>query len=131
MLNASRKRWTLEASVRACVLLCYRHDQPKGQSFKDLASPIDERRDVALFYNTVALSRPYITPGYLGPATGRMLLRSGPDELAGVSAPDYILPVDPGGGVREARAAAGRRGFLPLRHLHKVASWTHLRKVAW
>src|SRR3712207_4893522 len=65
MLNACRKRWTLEASVRACAMLCYRHDQPIGQRFKDVAGPNEERWDVALFYNTVALSRPYITIGHL------------------------------------------------------------------
>jgi PAS domain-containing protein len=131
MLTASRKRWALEANVRACALLCYRHDQPIGQSFKDVAGPIDARWDVALFYNTVALGRPYITLGYLGPAAGRMLLGSDPDELAGVSASDHILPGDFGGGVREARAAAGCRGSLPLRHLHKGDSWIHLKKVVW
>lgn len=102
-----------------------------GQSLTDVAGPIDERRDVALFYNTVTLSRPYITLGYLGPAAGRMLLGSGPDELAGISASDHILPVDLGGGVRDARAAAGCGGSLPPRHLHKEASWIHLEKVAW
>lgn len=135
MLTASKKWWTLEANVRACALLYYRHDQPKGQIFKDVAGPIDERRDVALSYNTVALGRPYITlgylVGYLGPAAGRMLLGSDPDELAGVSASDHILPGDFGGGVREARAAAGCSGSLPPRHLHKGASWIHLKKVAW
>jgi hypothetical protein len=131
MLNACRKRWTLEASVRACALLCYRHDQPTGQSFKDVAGPTDERWDVALFYNTVALSRPYITLGHLGPAAGRMLLGSDPDERAVVSASDHILPGDFGGRVREARAAAGCRGSLPPRHLHKGASWIHLEKGAW
>jgi hypothetical protein len=120
MLTASKKWWTLEANVRACALLYYRHDQP-----------IDERRDVALSYNTVALGRPYITLGYLGPAARRMLLGSDPDELAGVSASDHILPGDFGGGVREARAAAGCSGSLPPRHLHKGAFWIHLKKVAW
>lgn len=135
MLTASKKWWTLEANVRACALLYYRHDQPKGQIFKDVAGPIDERRDVALSYNTVALGRPYITVGYPvgypGPAAGRMLLGSDPDELAGVSASDHILPGDFGGGVREARAAAGCSGSLPPRHLHKGASWIRLKKVAW
>lgn len=119
MLTASKKWWTLEANVRACALLYYRHDQPKGQIFKDVAGPIDERRDVALSYNTVALG-PYITLGYLGPAATRMLLAS-----------DHILPGDFGGGVREARAAAGCSGSLPPRHLHKGAFWIRLKKVAW
>ena len=131
MLTASKKWWTLEANVCACALLYYRHDQPKGQIFKDVAGPIDERWDVALSYDTVALGRPCITLGYLGPAAGRMLLGSDPDELAGVSASDHILPGDFGGGVREARAAAGCRGSLPPRHLHKGAFWIHLKKVAW
>ena len=131
MLTASKKWWTLEANVCACALLYYRHDQPIGQIFKDVAGPIDERRDVALSYNTVALGRPYITLGYLGPAAGRMLLGSDPDELAGVSASDRILSWDFGGGVREARAAAGCSGSLPPRHLHKGDSWIHLKKVAW
>ncbi len=131
MLTASRKWWTRKANVRACALLCYRHDQPIGQSFKDVAGPIDERWDVALSYNTVALGRPYITLGYLGPAAGRTLLGSDPDELAGVSASDHVLPGDFGGAVREARAAAGCRGSLIPRHLHKGASRIHLKKVAW
>ena len=131
MLTASKKWWTLETNVRACALLCYRHDQPIGQSFKDVAGPIDERRDVALSYSTVALGRPYIILGYLGPAARHTLLGSDPDELAGVSASDRILSWDFGGGVREARAAAGCRGSLPSCHLHKGAFWIHLKKVAW
>ena len=131
MLTASRKWWALEANVRAGALLCHRHDQPIGQKLTDVAGPIDYRRDIALLYNTVALSRPYITLGYLRPAVERMLLGSDPDELAGVSASDHVLPGDLGGGVREARAAAGSRGSLPARHVHKEASWIHLEKVTW
>jgi hypothetical protein len=131
MLTVSRKLWALEANVRVCVPIWRRHDQPMGQSLTDVAGPTDERRDVGPFYNTPALGRPYITLGYLGPAAGRMPLGSGPDELAGVSTSDHILPGDYGGGVREARAAAGCRGSLPPRHLHKGVSWIHLEKVAW
>ena len=131
MLTASRKWWALEANVRACAPLCYRHDQPEGQSIEDVAGPIDERWDVAFSYDSVALGRPYITLGYLGPAAGRLLLGSDPDELAGISASDHILPGDFGGGVREARAAARCRGSLPPRHSHKRASWIHPKKVAW
>jgi hypothetical protein len=130
MLTAFRKRRVLEANARACALLCYERDQPVGQGFKDVADPTAERRDVALFYGTVALSRPAVTLGYLGPAVGRMP-GSDPDELVGVSAFDHILPGDLGGGVRESQAAASCRRSLSPRHGHKEGSWIRLKKVTW
>lgn len=131
MPTVSKKWWAPHAKVRPYALLCRKHAPPIGESLRDVADPIDERRDVGLLYNTVTLSWPDSTLGCLGPAVGRMLLGSDPDEPAGVSVSDRILPGDLGGGVRESRAAAGCRGSLPLRHLHKAAPWIHLKKASW
>ena len=130
MLIASRKGQILEANERPCALLCYEHDQPKGQGFKDVADPTDERWDVALFYDMVALNRPGSILGYLRPVVGWMP-GSDPDELAWISAFDHILPGDLGGGVRESQAAASCRRSPPPRHRHKEGSWIHLEKAKW
>ena len=131
MLTASREWWALEANPRACTLPCYGHDRPICRSFKDMADPTDERCGVALSYDTVTLSRPDVTLGYLDHAVGRMLPGSDPDELAGLWAFDHILPGNLGGGVRGTRAAVSCRRFPPPRHLLKEVSWIHLKKVAW
>ena len=130
MLIPFREGRVLEANACPCALPCHEHDQPKGQGFKGVADPTDERWDVAPFCDRVALNRPDSIRGYLGPTVGR-IPGSDPDELAWALAFDHHLPRDFGVGAREAMAAASCRRSLPARHWHKVDSWIHPKKVTW